>query len=410
MTMPEEIKDVDHVLNVCFDNEDVLDIDEYNKIVNGPKPTRIQPADAIKNVRRKKIEMTSIGHRFNFTLPHTSLFAGHRNTVENFIIGSSFCYQFIHPNVFLFSFKSKLTNVTAMRISRGELLPLFDHRRVVKIVGISLEIKKEYKSNRMEIMSFKYVIEKLKWPYTERCKDYTTPEFKNRLQAVSNCVNRLSLNESGFLFKQKILRTRSKYLNYSIGPSENYTKYQEICEKGNPSPDCLQYVHLTVISPFQVVSEKNMALRKLYYETGHNTYPSFFIKSKPRIDDIDYVTYILGSLGAWLGFSFIATNPIPYFFRMDDDNKEIPSKPMISDRLIHSNVNQLKKKFLIHDQLIKSISTIEMRKINDAIRSIDGSIKGVKIGNIKTQRNMDLMFRNILQEVKDIKTFIQYSK
>lgn len=409
VTMPEEINDVDHVLNVCFDNEDILHIDEYKKIVNEQKPTRIPRAAVTKRLRRKKIEMTPIGHRFNFTLPYKFLFRGHHNTVEEFIIGSSFCYQFIHPTV-LFSLKSNLSDVTTIGISRGELLPLFDHRRIFKVDGVSLTIKKENESHRLEIMSFKYMIEKAKWPYTERCKDYTTPEFKNRLQAVSNCASRMSLNESGFLFKEKILRTRSKYLNYSIGSSKNYTKYEEICEKENPSPDCLQNVHLTVVSPFKLVPEQIMVLRKLHYVIGHNSYPSFFIKSKPRIDDIDYITYILGSLGAWLGFSFIAINPIPYFLRKNDNKMDILSKSNTSDKLIHSNVNQLKKKFLIHDQLIKSISTIQIRKINDAIRSMDNSIKDINIRNIDMQRNVDMMFQNILREVKDIKTFIQYSK
>ena len=42
--------------------------------------------------------------------------------------------------------------------------------------------------------------------------------------------------------------------------------------------------------------------------------PSFAIYSKERINPIDYVTFILGTVGTWLGISMVSFNPVPMLF------------------------------------------------------------------------------------------------
>lgn len=37
---------------------------------------------------------------------------------------------------------------------------------------------------------------------------------------------------------------------------------------------------------------------------------SYQISSQPKIQDIDYVTYVLGPLGTWFEFSFIGIDPV----------------------------------------------------------------------------------------------------
>ena len=60
--------------------------------------------------------------------------------------------------------------------------------------------------------------------------------------------------------------------------------------------------------------------------------PSFAAESKLRIDDIDFVTYILGALGPWLGFSFLAVNPIPYLVPTQEA-QDTDVTPITTDRL-----------------------------------------------------------------------------
>lgn len=40
--------------------------------------------------------------------------------------------------------------------------------------------------------------------------------------------------------------------------------------------------------------------------------PSIRVISMPKIDQIDYVTFILGSIGAWLGLSVLNLNPVSF--------------------------------------------------------------------------------------------------
>lgn len=50
--------------------------------------------------------------------------------------------------------------------------------------------------------------------------------------------------------------------------------------------------------------------------------PSFSIISKPKIDDVDLITHILGALGSWIGFSFWGINPIPCIFNNKEGTNE----------------------------------------------------------------------------------------
>lgn len=42
------------------------------------------------------------------------------------------------------------------------------------------------------------------------------------------------------------------------------------------------------------------------------THPSFEIASKPAIRAIDVITYTLGAMGSWIGFSFLNLNPTAF--------------------------------------------------------------------------------------------------
>ena len=73
--------------------------------------------------------------------------------------------------------------------------------------------------------------------------------------------------------------------------------------------------------------------------------------SKPKIDDIDYVTYILGALGSWFGFSFIGINPIPYLLEMPGREKVIP----INHNIYKTRYKQIKLELVEKTKEINSI-------------------------------------------------------
>ena len=50
--------------------------------------------------------------------------------------------------------------------------------------------------------------------------------------------------------------------------------------------------------------------------------PSIDIVSKPQLDKIEYLTFICGAIGTWLGISFMDLNAIHFLFRVKQDGDE----------------------------------------------------------------------------------------
>lgn len=69
----------------------------------------------------------------------------------------------------------------------------------------------------------------------------------------------------------------------------------------------------------------------------------------PRIDTISYVTYILGAIGSWIGFSFIGINPIPNFIKIDPNQNFTNGDNLRSFKNILSK-NQLEERFRLVEQ------------------------------------------------------------
>lgn len=49
--------------------------------------------------------------------------------------------------------------------------------------------------------------------------------------------------------------------------------------------------------------------------------PSVSIESQPKINHIDYISFVLGVIGSWLGISVLSFNPIPKVFQMIQGQK-----------------------------------------------------------------------------------------
>ena len=91
--------------------------------------------------------------------------------------------------------------------------------------------------------------------------------------------------------------------------------------------DCNQEVIFTQVSAQNDASIKiNTNNITLLIVEGNQ--PSFKIVSKPKIDDIDFITYIFGALGSWFGFSFLACNPIPFILKVQDGSSSKEAKTM----------------------------------------------------------------------------------
>lgn len=132
----------------------------------------------------------------------------------------------------------------------------------------------------------------------------------------------------------------SRYLDYSLSglwfddlKNTSCMKYQE----------CDEYAIFTYVSLFS--SEINKFSVAAGVQKKSNV-PSQKIVSKPKIENVDYMTYILGALGFWIGFSFIQLNPVNKFFRRIDkvepQKPEYASKEELSALRLKCNIYELR--------------------------------------------------------------------
>lgn len=194
-----------------------------------------------------------------------------------------------------------------------------------------LELKYKKRMTRILVNVYSYTTKKLKWLYSDDCIKYqiTSPFGKSintRLNAIIDCMNKKSMQKGDKLsFHQVAMRNESIYGNYSL--DDDSLIFWESCEKLFKNFDCNHRVYFIEAG---VPKDFDGVLHSLWINLTPDRDPSFVIESKARIDNIEYVTYVLGALGSWFGFSFLIINPFPYFITLksesnENDQNSIPS-------------------------------------------------------------------------------------
>lgn len=299
--MPEQINNSGIALNICFENSQVVTEDA------------VMAAGNIYEVNREELIIKmSANQRFNSTPGSGPLFPS-SNEVERFLFGTKFCYQ-VKNVTNVVAEGHLLGKVKATSLSRGEKLPSFDHNRLVTVI---LDLVRS--NSRFDVKYHVHSFNRLKWPYTDNCADYIV----SQIQAIVHCINLISLNKTNTLYQYKVVRSKSRHIDRVIDTAE-VEEHERICTNKFPQLDCIQNVYLT--SSTAKSETTKVWLGKIKFFTGDDSDPSYWIQSKPRIDNIDFVTYILGSLGAWIGFSFIVINPVPYFLHVEETRDKHGSK------------------------------------------------------------------------------------
>lgn len=311
--MPDEIKDQDRVLYICFKSFETLSRERYverffEKAKNREIPRKLIPGRDSMDSKQFLTLMLTIQERFQ--LCNKRIFRNIRGT-EFFIIGARTCLQVKGLSMDNYQvLQSELQNVTRIYLSLGKKLPYFDPRRSISIRNLK-NLTKGNMTIEFDIMSSAFMIEKLKKPYKDECVDYAQQNYVDKIDAIADCMDvKLRKNYNGTYVSKNRLITKSnhKFYKYSIG----YNNTNE-CESQLNHSDCIHHYYLTEVKPPKYYDTYNP---HIVLSVDEDTSASFTIVSKPRIDNIDYVTYILGALGSWIGFSFIGINPIPFLLTM----------------------------------------------------------------------------------------------
>ena len=307
--MPEEVKNSNLQMNICFKNYEILQYDYYIRYIVEQQfgETARRNADS-KFTKRKVVASMTLDERFAITMEKRTMI--HRDQGIEFIFDSNFCFQ---VNASLVRIERKdIANVTDIGFSKGEPIPHFDPLRLI----FMSDLRSPNETILIELRSYLYDIHKLPWPYVDNCIDYQKINNKpNRFIAIADCVNEKTITRRDGLSKSKIFLKGDGYGNYSIAiASRDIIEDLSIdCKAEHSNFDCNQRVYLTEA---RVTEYTHYRSPIMFVSMANDKDPSFKIISKARIDDIDYFTYIFGALGTWLGFSFIAVDPVPFFLEM----------------------------------------------------------------------------------------------
>lgn len=311
VVIPEYVgRNDNEVIYVCFPNYDILDDESYLSflIASDSDEYDIYMRNRL-DVRRSRVMFMKASERFNVTKSRNLITRTPVN--EIFLIGIQYCMMI--GNLSKVEINSSVIPYqdSKFRISIGLPLPLFDMRRQIVVQAGQLL----HTSDRIEIKRYSYTTDRLEAPYTDNCFSYLRYGVPDRFGAVIRCENMLSLKARyPKISNLKTIRRSSKYLNYEISFTDyDYDVNDTDCKSIYSKPDCFSLIHLTQSSQMH---DDSYVRNILHIKRGQDSDPSFAIKSKPRIDKIDFVTYIFGALGTWIGFSFISINPISYIFKV----------------------------------------------------------------------------------------------
>lgn len=307
VTVPESSNDIRKVYNLCFRNFEIIDVEMYSNIAGENTKNHTWSDSNIAGYNEFTME-----ERFNST---KNLLQYYSDITTEYLFGENYCYQL---NRRLLLHTEQLENVSTIKVSTGYKFPYFDYWRF-------LTVKKPKEKEAMMIKSFSYTMNRKSFPYTDKCIDYHTSGYDNRYEAIAECSNQYESNYHDQLsalkyFPKENTQYRKMYENMTIQKLSSHST----CSWLFRNPECNESVFITMIESNGII---NLSDRQISVELGPDSDPSFFIESKPRIDNIEYVTYVLGAMGSWFGFSFLMMNPIPYFITaMTESSAPAPSE------------------------------------------------------------------------------------
>lgn len=328
--LPEEINASEKVFYVCFESSEYMIQGKYDELVS-KKFSEEKISSEYYNSRnfadpkREIVNNFTVSERYSMSPDSNETFQSlNRTDFTDFIIGTKYCIQFEDTRKKIL-IKRIIPNITQIGLEKSPPLPQFDYDRIHTTINLG----DENEAVHLRISSISFTIKKLQFPYTDKCANYNKSELlSTRRLVIENCINELTISSQRMLSKYHVCKIDDKHNNYTISP--RYLNTSKDCYRMHSSPDCLEKIFLTTADEPRIFKSDNLYI-ELTGIPGKD--PSFTITSKASIDNIDFLTYVLGALGAWIGFSFISINPVPYIFHVINP-----------DGLIHNRSNEINKK------------------------------------------------------------------
>lgn len=324
--MPETIAPRTNYLNLCifqFEAQNKTEFSKlrrkYNKYVNVK----------FGNITQQIINNMTLRDRFQIAHRGRNIFSSMNNfTILEFLQNSFYCYQLgnIKFGKYYFSDQKILASVRYWLISSSFKFPNFDFRRI-EVVPSSRDMSRPA---LVHVESYSFWIFKLGWPHTDNCIDYESHGFIDQYDALRKCINIITLREGMVYGGMSLTRNDTRYLDYRLSPViyRDNNPIDECKRKFISHSDCRKETIFSQVSK-QDAPDKDEYPNTIHFAMSECNSPSFEIESKPKIDLIEYVTYVLGAFGSWLGISFLSFNPVPYLLKIRDESKKLVATTVV---------------------------------------------------------------------------------
>lgn len=305
-------------LNLCFNHHQVMNISLYYKMLKNhsiyKNYWRYVDADSEKTKADFILGQLTIGERFNISLDPDDLFMKKVETIV-FIHGNQICY---HRRFFWgsYSYINSLSDHYNFYIAISNWAMIKDYQNAEPIEGVHEKNATVFNVASAAIRKFR-----LTAPYRDMCVNYTLLNFSSRLHAFESCLNEYQMKISNQIYPStKVSKNDTKYFNYTITRDMFlvFFRYLATCYKKYKNYDCDHDEKITLISERKMKNVDKISRLGFYNDRAKQ--PSIDVVSKPQLDKIEYVTFICGAIGTWLGISFMDFNPINFLFRVKQDD------------------------------------------------------------------------------------------
>lgn len=308
-------------ITLCFAGDQMFNDELYSKIFD-------TKADCVKYDKYDPLMIYgavllsfTVTDRFNISLPHSDVFLVANTELAKYVVGRLICYQAIPRDTDRMVYEwvgdvsqnkpqamaeymtspNALKNVTFLRIAMSpkDILPYFE-----LFTSPQISIKPN-QSLFIYVSSHFYRFHKLPPPYVDQCVDFRKLGYFDRYDATSDCVNNELLKLDRKVSQMKIFTNVSDHRFHLLTGELNMKK----CQERTKGDNC--YRELTFTEHDIEVEYEDFGYTRAIIRNIMTSKTSYITVNQPKIENVDYVTYIFGAAGTWFGFCFLSIEPVP---------------------------------------------------------------------------------------------------
>ena len=265
-------------------------------------------------------------------------------------------------------FTKNLDNVTSAFIQMSRKIPNIEQERSL-LLAMENEVSKQ-----ITISPVSFYGRKLAAPYSDRCMNFKSYNFSSPRDSMTSCID-LENNQTKVCNIKIVSPNDTDILDYRRSEKIIFQK----CKKYDRL-ECDSHAIFTHL----VSTAERKSLNKTYkyrFVLKSANHPSYNITSKPKIDEIDLTTYILGALGSWIGFSFAGINPVPFFAQVKDGTSKLVSKLGLKNIKIINSIDREREKNRMErerNRIERGKNAVLLQRMNDRMLAMNNEIRSIR--------------------------------